>query len=151
MAETMEALEARRTRLYEELAALGDFRRGTISVNYRRCGKANCACVQPGHPGHGPQYLWTATIGGESRARNLRLGPDLEKVGREVAAYRTFVRLCAELVAVNEQICDRRPAQVVEDATALAQLKKKLRKRFARKSPRKSTAWWRASSRTANA
>ena len=151
MAETLASLEAKRQGLIQALAALGDFRRGTISVNYRRCGKRNCACARADHPGHGPQYLWNATIGGKSRARNLRLGPDLEKVGREVATYRTFLRLCAELVAVNEQICDRRPAQVVEDATALAQLKKKLRKRFARKSPRKSTAWWRASSRTANA
>ena len=137
MAETLDGLEAKRTRLYQELAALGDFRRGTLSVNFRRCGKPTCACAQAGHPGHGPQYLWNATIGGKSRARNLRLGPEVEKVAREVENYRTFVRLCAELVVVSEQICDRRPARAVEDPTALEQLKKKLRKRFARRSPRR--------------
>jgi hypothetical protein len=26
----------------------------------RRCGKPNCVCAQPDHPGHGPRYLWTA-------------------------------------------------------------------------------------------
>lgn len=135
MAETVERLEAKRSRLYQELAALGDFRRGTISVNFRRCGKPTCACAQPGHRGHGPQYLWNATIGGESRARNLRLGPELEKVAREVDTYRTFVRLCAELVAVNEQLCDRRPAPALEDSPTLEQLKKKLRRRFTRKRP----------------
>jgi len=137
MAEMLEALEARRMRLHQELAALGDFRRGTISVNFRKCGKANCACAQADHPGHGPQYLWNATIAGKSRARNLRLGPELEKVAREVETYRTFTRLCGELVAVNEQICDRRPARAVEEATTLAQLKKKLRRRFAKKWPGK--------------
>jgi hypothetical protein len=58
-------------------------------------------------------------------------------VAREVENYRTFVRLCAELVAVNEQICDRRPARVVGAPTELAQLKKKLRTRFAKRWPRK--------------
>lgn len=137
MGETLETLEAKRTRLYQALTALGDFRRGTISVNFRRCGKSNCACAQPGHPGHGPQYLWNATIGGKSWARNLRLGPEVEKVAREVENYRTFGRLCAELVAVNEQLCDRRPARAVEDPTALEQLKKKLRRRFAKRWPKR--------------
>jgi hypothetical protein len=135
MAETVERVEAKRRRLYQELAALGDFRRGTISVNFRRCGKPTCACAQPGHRGHGPQYLWNATIGGESRARNLRLGPELEKVAREVDTYRTFVRLCAELVAVNEQLCDRRPAPVLEDSPTLEPRQKTLRRRFTRKRP----------------
>lgn len=139
MAEAVARLETKREELIRALATLGDFRRGTISVNYRRCGKRNCACARADHPGHGPQYLWNATIGGQSRARNLRLGPELEKVGREVDTYRTFVRLCGELVETNEQLCELRPVQEVADARALTQLKKKLQRRFARKSPRNST------------
>lgn len=137
MADTLEHLEARRQQLSQALGALGDFRRGTISANYRRCGKPNCTCAQAGHPGHGPQYLWTATIGGKSWARNLHLGPELEQVGTEVETYRTFLRLCSELVEVNERICDLRPVRAVEEARALAALKKKLRRRFARRSPRR--------------
>jgi len=140
MAATVASLEAKRQGLIEALAALGDFRRGTISANYRRCGKRNCACARADHPGHGPQYLWNATIGGQSRARNLRLGPELEKVSREVDTYRTFVRLCGELVEINEQLCQRRPVREVTETRELAELKKKLRKRFARKSPAKWSA-----------
>jgi len=140
MRERLESLEAKRQGLIQALAALGDFRRGTISANYRRCGKRNCACAHPDHPGHGPQYLWNATIGGKSRAQNLRLGPELEKVNREVATYRTFVRLCGELVEVNEQLCQRRPVREVADPRELAQVKKKLQRRFARKLPAKSSA-----------
>ena len=137
MADTLETLEVKRQELYRALEALGDFRRGTISVNYRRCGKANCACARPEHPGHGPQYLWNATVAGKSRARNLRLGPELETVAKEVDTYRAFVRLCAELVEVNERMCQLRPVREGADAQEVAQLKKKLRKRFARRWPRK--------------
>ena len=50
-------LEAVRERLYAQLTEVGDFRRGSVSENYRRCGKPNCACAQPDHPGHGPRFL----------------------------------------------------------------------------------------------
>ena len=138
MAESLESLEVKRQELIQALARVGDFRRGTISVNYRKCGKRNCACACADHPGHGPQYLWIATIGGKGRARNLRLEPELEKVEREVAAYRTFVRVCAELVEVNEQICDLRPVRDLAEVRELAALKRELRRRFARKSRARS-------------
>jgi hypothetical protein len=39
MPETLEALELERTKLYQQLQAVGDFRPGIISVNFRNCGK----------------------------------------------------------------------------------------------------------------
>ena len=67
---SLSELESRRAELFEQLAAVGDFRRGSVSENYRRCGKANCACAQPEHPGHGQQWLWTrATAGGKTVGR----------------------------------------------------------------------------------
>src|SRR5437762_8552225 len=83
MSTALERLERRRNALYQRLQALGDFRPGTISVNFRKCGKKRCACARPTHPGHGPQYLWNTTSGGQSRAQNLRLGPELEKRSEE--------------------------------------------------------------------
>ncbi len=133
MPETIETLESRRMKLYQQLQTVGDFRRGTISVNYRRCGKANCACARPDHPGHGPQYLWHATMEGKNRARNLRLGPELEKVHQEVENYRRFVGLCKQLVEVNERICQMRPVRQVEDEQEMERLEKKLQKQFATK------------------
>ena len=64
-------LEAERDRLYAQLSRVGDFRRGSVSENWRRCGKPNCACAQPDHPGHGPRYLWTRSEGGRTRTRQL--------------------------------------------------------------------------------
>ncbi len=137
MPESLAVLEQRRQQRYQQLAAIGDFRPGMISVNYRKCGKRNCACAQPGHGGHGPQYLWNTTQQGKSRAQNLRLGPELVKVEQEVANYRRFVELCGELVRLNEQICRLRPMPQVSDEKELAQLKKTLRQKYSRKSGRR--------------
>lgn len=133
MPESLAVLEERRQRLYQRLTAIGDFRPGMISVNFRKCGKGNCACAQAGHRGHGPQYLWNSTQQGKSRAQNLRLGPELEKVEQEVANYRRFVELCGELVQVNEQICRTRPVPEVSDEQELQQLKKTLQQKYSKK------------------
>ena len=136
-AASLEALEQKRKQLWAQVEALGDFRRGSLSANFRKCGKANCRCARPGQLGHGPQYLWTATVKGQSRARNVALGPELEKVGREVESYRRFVQLCQELGELSEQICDLRPVEEIEQEEALDQLKKKLRRKYSAKPRRK--------------
>jgi hypothetical protein len=111
-------LEARRARLFERLAALGDFRRGSISENYRRCGKPNCACAQPGHPGHGPRYLWTRTVAGRgTRGRQVAAG-EVEKVRGELARYQEFAALSEQIVEVNEAICEARPAALAAGGQA---------------------------------
>jgi len=132
MPESLAALEAQREQLCQQVSGLGDFRPGTISANYRRCGKGNCACARPGHPGHGPQYLWTTTQQGKSRAQHLRLGPEVAKVEKELDNYRRFLELCAELVKVNEQICRLRPVPEVSDEKELERLKKTLRQKYGR-------------------
>jgi hypothetical protein len=101
-------LEEQRARLYEQLAAMGDFRPGSINATYRRCGKPNCACAQAGHRGHGPRYLWTRSEGGTTRSRQLS-GAELEKVRQEVANYKEFVAVSEQIVEVSEAICKARP------------------------------------------
>ena len=101
-------LEEQRARLYEQLAATGDLRPGSVNATYRRCGKPNCACAQPGHPGHGPRYLWTRSADGKTRSRQLS-GAELDKVRREVANYREFLAVSEQIVEVSEAICEARP------------------------------------------
>jgi len=139
MKQTLEELEQQRRQLYSQLTAIGDFRRGIISVNDRKCGKANCACARPQHKGHGPQYLWNTTVGGKSRAANVRLGPELEKVQREIENYRQFVKLTRELVEVNEKISQMRPVPQIDDEGELETLKKTLSRRFAKRLRKKSS------------
>jgi hypothetical protein len=99
-------------------------------VIYRKCGKKNCACAREGHPGHGPQHLWNTTIKGKSYAKSVKVGPELKKYMDEISQHRTFVKLCEQLVEVNERICNLRPVPEVKDDQELAELKKKLHKKF---------------------
>ena len=109
-ADELAELERRRAELYAELGQVGDFRRGSLNEVRRKCGKPNCACAAPDHPGHGPQWNLTRTVGGKTRAVHLRPGPELEKARREVAEYDRFRDLVAQVTEVNEAICAMRPA-----------------------------------------
>jgi len=133
MEETIESLERQREHLYRQLQEVGDFRRGIISVIYRKCGKKNCACAKEGHPGHGPQHLWNTTIKGKSYAKNVKLGSEMQKYLDEIASHRRFVELCEEIIVINERICDLRPIPEVKDDQELSELKKKLQARFVKK------------------
>jgi hypothetical protein len=112
---SLQELEQQRARLYEQLAATGDLRPGSINATYRRCGKLNCACAQPGHPGHGPRWLWTRSAGGRTRTRQLSPG-ELDKVRAELAAYKEFAALSEQIVAVSEAICEARPVPAAGQA-----------------------------------
>ena len=127
MEETIESLEKKRAELYTQLQETGDFRRGIISVLYRKCGKANCACAKDGHPGHGPQHIWNTTIKGKSYARNVKLGPEMQKYLDEIDNNRRFLKISEEIVVINERICDLRPVPEVKDDKELAELKKNCR------------------------
>jgi hypothetical protein len=108
--EELAELERRRAELYAELARLGDFRRGSLNEAFRKCGKPNCACAAPGHPGHGPQWNLTRKTDGRTRTVHLRPGPELDKARREVAEYERFRDLVGHVTEVNEAICSARPA-----------------------------------------
>jgi hypothetical protein len=103
-------LEARRARLFERLAAVGDFRRGSVSENWRRCGKSSCRrCAEPGSRGHGPRWLWTRTVAGRGTiGRQLRT-EELGKVRAELENYQQFAALAEQIAEVSEAICDARP------------------------------------------
>jgi hypothetical protein len=61
------------------------------------------------------------------------LGPELEKVEKEIANYRRFGELCSELVAVNEQLCRLRSVPEIKDERELTRLKKTLQRKYNKK------------------
>ena len=139
MAETLEALETKRTALLSALGETGDMRQGSITESYRPCGKRNCACVDPTHRGHGPFYAFTRKVGGKTQTIQLRAGAELTKLLREVDTYHQFRRAIEDLVAVNEAICRLRPVDDEAESPQRQALKKKL--------PKSSRRRWRARSR----
>jgi len=113
-------LEAERDRLYAQLAVVGDFRRGSVSENYRKCGKLNCGCAAVDHPGHGPRFLWTRTARGRGTVGRQLAAAEVEKVRREVARHGDFTAISEQIAEVNEKICEARPVAGT-DAPAAAE------------------------------
>ena len=109
MARSLQELETQRAKLLSELGQTGDMRRGSINEVYRRCGKANCGCADPGHPGHGPFYAYTTKVAGKTKTLQLRPGALLSKLEREVAEYKRFRATSERVIEVNEQLCNARP------------------------------------------
>jgi hypothetical protein len=104
------ALEAERARLYADLGGVGDFRKGTLSAVFRKCGKPGCRCARPGERGHGPQWNLTRWAAGRTVTTHPRPGPELEKAQREAAEWERFRSLAGQIEQVSEAICDARPA-----------------------------------------
>ena len=106
---SLRELEEQRDRLYARLAAIGDFRRGSVSENWRKCGKPNCACAEPDHPGHGPRFLWTRSEGRRKRVGRQLAAGEVEKVRREITRRAEFTSVVEQIIEVNEAICEARP------------------------------------------
>ena len=131
MAATLPQLEKQRAQVGQEIAGLGDFRRGSITSITGRCGKANCRCHQPGHPGHGPNFRLTRKVQGQTVSETFSSPAALRKGQREVAEFHKFQGLSQTLVEVNEKICQLRPVEGEEESSAQ---EKKQRKQSARRS-----------------
>lgn len=139
MENALECLKKQREILFKELQKIGDFRRGTILLRYRKCGKSNCVCAEGDeHIGHA-QYQWSTTIKGKSLSKNLKLGPELQKYSEEIDNYHNFKRICGEIIQTNEKVCELNPVNRIEDKEELKELKKKLQKVFKKKYKKKLT------------
>lgn len=111
MPDALAKLESDRAALLQSLTGTGDMRRGSITEVYRSCGKTTCACAAPDHPGHGPYYAFTTKVGGKTKTLQMRPGPKLSQIEREVQTYRAFRTTCDRLLDVNEAICEARPVE----------------------------------------
>ena len=130
MPNSLTTLEQRRSEILQQISRLGDLRSGSITSISGPCGKSNCHCHQPGHPGHGPNFRLTRKFKGKTVTETFATPAALQKAQYEVAAYHRFRELSGELLEVNEKICERRP--VAEAGTA--QEKKRLKRSSTRSS-----------------
>ncbi len=106
--------DARREAVRRELAAIGDFRQGSLTLRYMKCGKANCHCARDGAQGHGPYWSLTREVDGKTQTRTVPVAA-VERVREQIAEYHRFRSLVRDMVEVNCQLCD---AQMDEDRRA---------------------------------
>ena len=104
-------LEKQRVEILDDLARLGDFRRGSITGTTGTCGTPTCHCHRPNDPGHGPTLRLTYKRQGKTVSEYFATPAALRKVQREVAEYHRFLELSHALVEVNEKICQQRSVE----------------------------------------
>lgn len=106
---TVGQLEELRSLVLDRIAAVPTFRRGSLQVGYRKCGKATCHCARPGEQGHGPRGLWTRTVKGPGGSRGQYIPVEaIEQVRGELDSYAQFAALIEDYVEINEELCKAR-------------------------------------------
>jgi len=131
MPASLDVLENQRAELLLQIAQLGDLRSGSITSITARCGKPNCHCHQPNHPGHGPNFRLTYKVQGRTVSETFPSPPARHQAERQIAEFRKFQQLSRAFLEVNEKICRRRP---LPPETEAAEQEKKRRKPFSGKS-----------------
>jgi hypothetical protein len=103
---SVQTCQARIARIKRQLQALGPMRPGSVSRQYRICGKPNCRCVHPTHPQlHGPYHQVNYCYTGKKTAYWVQK-ENLKEVRAELANYKKFRRLTNEWVGLTVQIAD---------------------------------------------
>jgi hypothetical protein len=106
---TVPELEGLRSVMLDRIAAVPAFRRGSLQVGYRRCGRANCRCARPGEQGHGPRGLWTRTVKGPGGSRGQYIPVEaIDQVRGELDNYAQFAALVEDYIEINEVLCKAR-------------------------------------------
>lgn len=98
-------LEELRQLVLDRIAAVPAFRRGSLQVGYRKCGRKSCRCARPGERGHGPRGLWTRTVKGEGSRGQYIPVDQIEQVRTELDHYAQFAGLVEDYVEINEVLC----------------------------------------------
>ena len=126
--------EAKCDAVRRKLAAIGDFRQGSLTQRYMRCGKANCRCAGDGARGHGPYWSLTREVDGKTQTRTVPVAA-VERVREQIAEYHRFRGLVRDMIELNRQVCD---AQLDADRR-VGQIPKTSEPRSRRRSPPSSS------------
>ena len=125
MPTSLPELEAERSKVLRRFTSLRDLRPGSICAVPRRCGKPTCHCAKPNDPGHDPQVRLTRKVNGKTVAESFPSPAAWRKAQAEIDEYHRFQKLSAELIAVNEKICQHRALEP-DSGTWTPQEKKRL-------------------------
>jgi hypothetical protein len=136
--DAIEKLRQRRDQLLHQVAAIGEMRPGSLVERYRRCGKANCWCAQPGERGHGPSFSLTHAVQGKTVTRIIPPHA-VERTRQQIAEYQRFRALAQEVVDASERLCDAELKQGQRPDSEEAAKKGASKPRSPSKSRRKST------------
>ena len=98
---TPESLRQQRSRLLEAINRLGEMRRGSVTEQFYTAKHQDGTQVR-----QGPYFLYSYKEQGRTISRRLPDARTAHRYREEIAAFRRFEELSAELVTVSQQLCD---------------------------------------------
>ena len=102
---SLTGLREQRATLLSQIAAIEEFRPGSLVERYRKCGKPTCHCAREGERGHGPSWSLTRGVHGKTVTKVIPadcVDETLEQIDR----HRQLQRLLHEYTELNVKICD---------------------------------------------
>lgn len=97
--------QQKKATLLRHIESMLPFRQGSLEKRFRKCGKPNCHCAQPGSPGHGPIWVLTRKVKGKTVTKTIREDA-VEATMKQIAEFHRFQEVVQEYVEINIQICD---------------------------------------------
>ncbi|MBS3764345.1 MAG: hypothetical protein KGZ25_13690 [Planctomycetes bacterium] len=102
---TLQTLHEHKDALLQQLAAISEFRPGSLVARYRKCGRPTCHCAQEGDPGHGPS--WSLTRYSEGKTVTKIIAPEhIDEAKEQIERYHQFQQVMHDYVETNVKLCD---------------------------------------------
>ena len=103
--DTFAKLTRRRAQILDEITALGPMRRGTVNEQLLPCRRADGSVGR-----RGPYLTYTFKQGGKTSGKHLRNPEEADLYQSQIANFRRFQELSAELVQVSQTLADAEAA-----------------------------------------
>lgn len=102
---SLSGLREQRAALLAQIAAIQEFRPGSLVGRFRKCGKPTCHCAREGDRGHGPSWSLTRAVKGKTVTKIVP-ADRVEATQQQIERYRELQRLLHEYTELNVTICD---------------------------------------------
>jgi len=105
-------IEGRRARILDEMKNIHSMRRGTVNEQYFQKKLKD----KPKTVTQGPYYVFTRSVGGQTKSYRLKKGAEVEQAKKDVHEYKKFSALCREFEELTERLgrLQRQSEQSVE-------------------------------------
>jgi len=105
MENILDTLQEQKKLILQQIDELGDFRQGSLSPRYRKCGKPYCHCAQDGSKGHGPLWMITRSMNGKTTSKAIPIG-EVDTTFTQINTFHQFQTLVREYIETNIKLCD---------------------------------------------